>query len=110
MPDRYRKQSAEVTAHRWWKHGDGPADREGRVVRYFHRPDVPGDTHCRYCGERAHAHGWIDTPGGGQSVCPGDWIITDERGGYRRCKADEMAEATRRAASFVDETDGGRDA
>lgn len=104
MSDRYRKESAEVTAHRWWKHGDHPH------VRYSRRPDVPGDTRCRYCGLRAHAHGWIDTPGGGQSVCPGDWIITDARGGHYRCKADEMADATHRAASSADDTFGGRDA
>lgn len=94
MPDRYRKNPGETTAHQWFKNGDhpndGPPDREGRVVRYFRRPDVPGDTPCRYCGEHAHTHGWIDTPDGGHSVCPGDWIVTDERGVYRRCKADEF--------------------
>lgn len=48
---------------------------EGKVVRYFRRPDVAGDTPCRECGQPMHVHGWIDTKEGGHIVCPGDWVI-----------------------------------
>src|ERR1700675_4113928 len=42
---------------------------EGKVVRYFRRPDVSGDTLCRHCQLTMHVHGWIDTKEGGHIVC-----------------------------------------
>lgn len=38
-------------------------------------------------------HGWIDTPEGGHTVCPGDWIITGVVGERYPCKPD-IFEAT----------------
>lgn len=86
-----------VEAHRWFKNGDHPEDdcseltgrppgqknflSEGKVVRRFRRPDIPGDAKCPCCGKTFHEHGWIDTPAGGHVVCPGDWIITGSEGG-----------------------------
>jgi hypothetical protein len=98
MPaSRYRKKPVEVEAHRWWKNGDhpedGPADREGKVVRYYRRPDVPGDTRCIGCAQAMHVHGWIDTLEGEHVVCPGDWIITGVKGERYPCKPD-VFEAT----------------
>jgi hypothetical protein len=65
----------------WNRNGDhphdGPADREGRVVRYFRHPDIPGDQICPACGSRVHDHGWIDSGGDGRTVCPGDWVSDD---------------------------------
>ncbi len=34
-----------------------PTNREGKVVRYFRRPDVSGETACRHCGLTMHVHG-----------------------------------------------------
>lgn len=49
---------------------------EGAVVRFWRRPDVPGSTECTTCGWTMHDHGWIDSGGDGQTVCPGDLIAT----------------------------------
>jgi hypothetical protein len=64
---------------------------EGKVVRYFRRPDVPGDTLCKHCAQTMHVHGWIDTKEGGHIVCPGDWIITGVAGERYPCKPDIFA-------------------
>ena len=87
---KYRKRPAVVEATQWFKNGDhpeddcgtfdagdGPFQGEGHVVRYFRRPDVDGRRKCEKCGYIMDAHGWIDTPGEGIPVCPGDWIITE---------------------------------
>lgn len=77
---RFRKMPVEVEAVRWFRNGDhpddGPADREGRVVRLWRRPDVSGDVPCPVCSNPMHVHGWIDTLEDGHRVCPGDWIVT----------------------------------
>lgn len=104
---KYRKKPVVIDATQWFKNGDHPGDGderfaygefageryEGKVVRYFRRPDVPGDTPCRQCGVRMHEHGWIDTIEGGHIVCPGDWIITGVKGEHYPCKPD-IFEAT----------------
>jgi hypothetical protein len=83
---RFVKILTEVEATSWFANGDhpgdGPADSEGKVVRYFRRPDVPGDSLCGRCDCVMHGHGWIDTPAGGHVVCPGDWIISAGGGEY----------------------------
>jgi hypothetical protein len=58
---------------------------EGAVVRYFRRPEprYAGSRLHEVCGERWHDHGWIDEGGEGQTVCPGNWIITDQPGRHR---------------------------
>lgn len=52
---------------------------EGAVVRYFRRaePEYRGDRVHAVCLNRWHAHGWIDDGGDGQTVCPGDWVVTE---------------------------------
>jgi hypothetical protein len=91
-----------IEAHQWFKNGDHPDDKcvpivatgkvedgfkageifqsEGKVVRYFRHPQIDGRSICDKCGKTMHDHGWIDSSGGGQNVCPGDWVITDEVG------------------------------
>lgn len=96
MPN-FRKKPVTVTAHRWFKNGDhpddGPADREGKVVRYFRRPEpeYEGTTAHDLCGEIWDDHGWIDTLEGGHTVCPGDWVITGVRGERYPCKPEIFA-------------------
>ena len=66
---------------------------EGKVVRYYRHPEVPGATHCQHgaCRKTMHVHGWIDTLEGGHIVCPGDWIITGVKGERYPCKPDIFA-------------------
>lgn len=127
---KYRKLPITIEATRWFKNGDHPEDcstlihppekyrddvprpepflSEGKVVRYFRRPDVMGSSACPYCPHVMHEHGWIDTVQGGHRVCPGDWIITDSRvedprghGHYYPCKPDVFA-ATYEEASMCE--------
>lgn len=101
---KYRKMPVVIEAHQWHKNGDHPEDYskeredyqdanfrrannwEGDIVRYFRRPDVPGESLCGECEQPFHVHGWIDTLEGGHRVCPGDWIITGVRGERYPCK------------------------
>lgn len=103
---RFRKRPVIVAAAQWFQNGDHPDDGretftsvadglshrcEGRVVRYFRRPDVPGTAACPACGRPFHVHGWLDTLEGGHRVCPGDWIITGVQGERYPCKPDVFA-------------------
>lgn len=97
---KYRKKPIVIEAHQWFKNGDHPDDGkevfkvgeftgellEGKVVRYFRRPDIPGGNLCPKCGRTLHDHGWIDTLEGGHRVCPGDFIITGVEGERYPCK------------------------
>jgi hypothetical protein len=99
---KYRKIPVTIEATQWFANGDHPDDDtlrmapriakvEGRVVRYFNRPDIGGDTLCQHCHVRMQDHGWIDTLEGGHIVCPGDWIITGVKGERYPCKPDIFA-------------------
>lgn len=98
---KYRKKPVVIEATQWFKNGDHPEDDstrggtttngeywEGKIVRYFHRPDIPADELCNKCGHFMELHGWIDTAGGGHVVCPGDYIITKVNGEMYPCKSD----------------------
>ena len=99
---KFGKKPAVIEATQWFKNGDHPIDGdqtftsgvyenercEGKVVRYFRRPDVSGDKTCEKCGQQMNSHGWIDTLEGGHIVCPGDWIITGVKGEFYPCKPD----------------------
>lgn len=102
----YRKRPVVITAFQWFKNGDHPEDdvfrpfedtgeipvvaREGKVVRYFRRPDpeFSGTQPCPECGKPFHEHGFIDTLEDGHRVCPGDFIITGVKGERYPCKPD----------------------
>jgi hypothetical protein len=104
---KYRTKPVVKEATPWMKNGDHPQDNcgtfigsdglpfegEGKVVRYFRHPYVPGTNSCRHCHLSMHVHGWIDTLEGGHIVCPNDWIITGIKGEYYPCKPD-IFEAT----------------
>ena len=94
---KFREKPVVIEATQWFKNGDHPEDRadridnllggrdtgvlyEGEVVRYFRRPDVPGDRACEKCDNAMHDHGWIENARGGHTVCPGDFIITGVQG------------------------------
>ena len=108
---KFKKKPVVIEATRWHKNGDHPQDgtessggpgyMEGRVVRYFRRPDRPGEAVCMNvgCGQIMHNHGWIDTLEGGHVVCPGDWIITGVAGEMYSCK-NVIFEATYEAVTL----------
>lgn len=99
---KFRKQPVVINAEQWFENGDHSKDGnetfidsngekqlcEGKVVRYFRRPDVSGETPCKHCSKTMHVHGWIDTLEGGHIVCPGDWIITGVKNETYPCKPD----------------------
>lgn len=92
---KYRKKPVVIEATQWFRNGDHPEDGnerfEGKVVRYFRRPDISGYALCSECGNPFHIHGWIDTLEDGHRVCPGDWIITGVKGERYPCKPDIFA-------------------
>lgn len=104
---RFRKKPIVIEAIQWFKNGDHPLDKsemisinncdafltEGKIVRYFRTPSLPGDTICSHCKDIMHNHGWIDTLEGKHVVCPGDWIITGIKNEKYPCKPD-IFEAT----------------
>jgi len=100
---KFRKKPVVIEACQWFKSGDHPEDNrdtftdsdtgkpflgEGKIVRYFRRPDISGEAPCSECAIRFHEHGWIDTLEDGHRVCPGDWIITSIKGEKYPCKPD----------------------
>lgn len=96
---KFRKKPVVIEAHQWHQNGDHPLDYdgsfnagdaplEGKLVRYYQRPNVDGLTLCKHCGVIMHDHGWIDTLEAGHNVCPGDWIITGVKGEHYPCKPD----------------------
>ena len=96
MP-KFRKKPVVIEATQWFRNGDHPLDgdppTEGKLVRYFRRPDIDGYSACKHCSNVMHDHGWIDTLEGGHIVCPGDWIVTGVAGENYPCKPD-IFEAT----------------
>lgn len=89
---KYCKKPVIIEATQWFKNGDHPedgsAEMEGKIVRYFRRPDIAGDSFCRHCGKEMRHHGWIDTLDGGHIVCPGDFVITEVNGEKYPCRPD----------------------
>lgn len=86
---KYKRKSYTIEATQWFKNGDHPEDNqetfigsdgnsflgEGKVVRYYRRPSIDGQTKCLECDDIMHNHGWIDEVYG-SVVCPRDWVIT----------------------------------
>lgn len=89
---KYRKKPVVIDAEQWFENGDHSEDHcgifdagqepfqgEGKVVRYYRTAESDGQDKCKFCGNIMHNHGWIDTVQGGHIVCPGDWIIKNDR-------------------------------
>lgn len=104
---KFRKRPIVVEATQWQRNGDHPLDdctfilpdltiepgavpflSEGKVVRYYRNPNVPGGAVCTQCKRVMFVHGWIDTFEGGHIVCPGDWVITGIKGERYAVKPD----------------------
>lgn len=98
---KYRKKPVLTEATQWFQNGDHPQDKsepvektegspgltEGKVVRYFRSLNIPGGRFCSNCGNVMQKHGTLDGPNGEETVCPGDYIVTDRKGHYYVLKA-----------------------
>jgi hypothetical protein len=101
---KYRKKSVLTEATQWFSNGDHPHDEttiietpdgalrssEGKVVKYFRSLKIPGGRFCPVCGNVMQDHGMLDGPNGEETVCPGDYIVTDRKGNYYVVKASEF--------------------
>ena len=110
---KFRKKPVVIEATQWFKNGDHPEDKcvpiqpsegdkevfmsEGKVVRYYRRPEGDGQNPCSHCGKIMHYHGWIDTLEGGYNVCPSDWIITGVKGEFYPIKNNIFLETYEKA-------------
>lgn len=97
----YRKKPTLTEATQWFKNGDHPQDQsqpierpgsspgltEGKVVRYFRSLNIPGGRFCVKCGNVMEKHGLLDGLNGEETVCPSDYIVTDQKGNYYVLKA-----------------------
>lgn len=98
---KYRKTPVLTEATQWFRNGDHPEDEskpidspdgpqrftEGRVVRYFRSLKIPGERFCTECGNVMQKHGILNGLNDEETVCPGDYIVTDRRGRYYVMKA-----------------------
>lgn len=96
---KYRKKPVVVEATQWFKDGDHPAIRAPKAG------EIPGhwDGLCSQCGQYMSEHGWLSTlesGGGTQVACPGDYIITGVKGECYPCKPD-IFEQTYESADLV---------
>jgi len=98
---KYRKKPVLTEATQWFKNGDHPLDdtqpvkraegspslTEGKVVLYFRSLNIPGGRFCPDCGNIMQKHGLLEGVNGEEIVCPGDYIVTDQKGRYYRLSA-----------------------
>jgi len=99
----------------WFKNGDHPDDQcqemtdgdgrpfltEGKVVRRFRHPSLSGVSHCPVCKTTFDHHGWLDTGGDGQVVCPGDSIYTLKDGRHVAVPKHLLSELDREGLTVV---------
>jgi len=101
---KYRKKSLLLEATQWLTNGDHPEDgseliegetsklTEGKIVRFF-PPEalVENIPFCSECGNLMQRHGFLpDGRDGEQTICPGDYIVTDRNGFYYRLSRGEF--------------------
>jgi hypothetical protein len=93
---KYRKKPTLTDATQWFKNGDHPDDKsesverpgsspgmsEGQVVRHFRSLNIPGGRFCPDCGNVMQKHGVLLGLNGEETVCPGDYIVTNHKGQY----------------------------
>lgn len=60
------------------------------VVRSYHNPQVPADRVCKVCNRPFGEHGRIDVKAHFYTVCPGDFVVTDDQGRASPCKSAEF--------------------
>lgn len=65
---RYRRIPLIVDAVQW------QPDMEHELV-FNHPLHNVNAKPCKHCGYPYSQHGWVETLEGGQSLCPGDWLV-----------------------------------
>lgn len=120
---KYRKKPILTEATQWFQNGDHPQDEsksvirpggmsgltEGKVVRYFRRINIPGGRLCHDCGNVMQKHGIVEGANGEEVVCPGDYIVTNDKDQYYVLKAlvfEKMYEPYTSMANLPARTDG----
>ncbi len=78
--DEYRRRGGTIEAIQWFKLGDHER------VQGMTGDWEPTPGKCDFCMRAYIDHGFIETLTGGQLVCPGDWVLTDDRGDHP-CRA-----------------------
>ena len=91
MTKKYRKkQLAVVDAFRW--PGSNPncvlEDDVVQPIKFTERTEKT--VVCASCGCYIYHHGLIDPHEKGYRVCPGDWIVKDDKGEYWVYTSDEF--------------------
>lgn len=103
---KYRKKPILTEATQWFRNGDHPNDKakpverpgesptltEGKVVGYFRSLNIPGRRFCTTCGNPMQNHGILNGLNGEETICPGDYIVTDRKGNYYKMTAVEFEE------------------
>lgn len=99
---KYRKKPALTEATQWFRNGDHPQDQskpvdgqegsltEGEVVKYFRSLNIPGGRFCPQCGNPMQKHGLLDGLNGEETICPGDYVVTDAKGRYYRLSSSDF--------------------
>lgn len=116
MANQIRLEDTIYTVIQWKKNGDHPDDdvqkmknpdtgetfkSEGKVVRRFNHPTFHAQLICPHCGKIMSTHGWLDFPPEGQTVCPGDFVITNQVGEHFALKPSAYAALHPQAISGV---------
>ena len=109
-PRKYRKKPVVIEAAVWDHPGDHPevdyyrhppvdpstgevsASDDAILMGQLRHSEVPERFRRADCHATMHDHGWIDTPEGGHTVCPGDYIIRGVQGEFHPIKPDIFAE------------------
>lgn len=73
---KFCKKTDIVMAVQWFKDGD----RGVMMMLNYRWDNINNDEICKDCNQKLGVHGWLDLIVDGNSVCPGDWIITDVNG------------------------------
>lgn len=103
---KYRKKPALTEATQWFKNGDHPQDRsvpidtpegpsqgkltEGEVIKHFRSLNIPGGRFCPKCGNVMQKHGLFEGINGEETVCPGDYVVTNVKGKYYILPAEQF--------------------
>jgi len=101
---KYKKKPVLTEATQWFTNGDHPQDKskeitlaggspglsEGEVVKYFRSLNIPGGRFCAECGNVMQKHGILDGLNGEETICPGDYIVTNRKGELYKMKAEDF--------------------
>ena len=77
---KFRKLPVIVDAWRW--NGESDSDKSVYLL------DQMSTRLCNKCGVPMNMHGWVSSCRDKYIICPGDWIVKNEKGDFFPCKPD----------------------